>query len=126
MVKKIRYYHNNKLDIEAVLLGRKIVNVSNGEATLDNGRKLRFRGHEGGCSCGAGDYDLTSLNAVDNIITKVEFLDEPRGDYTPEGLGTYRIFVYAENKKINLATFTGNDGNGYYGTGYSIEVVDEE
>lgn len=23
----------------------------------------------------------------------------------------------------NLATFTGHDGNGYYGTGYSIEVT---
>ena len=34
----------------------------------------------------------------------------------------YKIFVYAENKKIKLLQCDGDDGNGYYGTGYHIEV----
>ena len=35
---------------------------------------------------------------------------------------SYKIFVYAENKKIKIVQVDGDDGNGYYGTGYSIAV----
>ena len=58
---------------------------------------------------------------MDNIITNVEFYNDPASDYTG-GDGNYSIFVFADNKKINLATFEGSDGNGYYGTGYYVTV----
>ena len=35
---------------------------------------------------------------------------------------SYKIFVYAENKKIKIVQVDGDDGNGYYGTGYLISV----
>lgn len=103
--------------IVALLLGHKVERVDNETLRLDNGTSLTLKGNEGGCSCGAGDYELTELNGVDNIITNVELLDDPDGE------GAYRIFVFADNKRINLATFEGSDGNGYYGTGYSIKVT---
>jgi hypothetical protein len=112
-------YNGDYSEIKELLLGRKAVKVAEDTLTLDNGITLRFTGHEGGCSCGAGDYDLTELNGVDNIITNVEFFDDPADDYG-SGSGYYKIFVFADNEKINLATFEGSDGNGYYGTGYSI------
>jgi hypothetical protein len=37
--------------------------------------------------------------------------------------GTYRIFVFADAVEINVAEFVGSDGNGYYGTGFTLTVV---
>src|SRR6478735_5481496 len=117
------YYENNHDEIKELLLGHRITNVDpeEGTATLDDDTGLELKGNEGGCSCSAGDYDLTALNSVDNIITNVEFLDDPDEEYR-EREGIYHIFVFADNQKINFATFEGSDGNGYYGTGYSIKV----
>ena len=67
------------------------------------------------------------LNSADNAITAVEFDYAPHSDDDDDiddeaGSGYYRIFVYAENQKINLMQFDGTDGNGYYGTGFEILV----
>jgi hypothetical protein len=111
--------------IAELLTGRKVVEVKlDGEVgtiRLDDGTELTLIGHDGGCGCSAGCYPLTELNGVDNVITKVEFEDSPSAD-DEAGEGHYKIFVFADNQRINLATFEGSDGNGYYGTGYSIEV----
>jgi hypothetical protein len=115
------YDETDHYAVKELLIGHKVTKVSDSTLQLDDGRLLEFIGHEGGCSCGAGDYDLTELNGVDNVITNVEFVDSPSGD-DEDGEGHYKIFVFADNEKVNLATFEGTDGNGYYGTGYSIEV----
>lgn len=120
------YYHNQQAKIESLLMGRKVTKVDKDKLLLDDGTILILRGNEG-CGCSAGNYALTELNGTDNIITAVEFEDNPDYDdrfvdENDEG-GYYRIFVYADDKKINMAEFDGSDGNGYYGTGYSIEVV---
>jgi hypothetical protein len=108
--------------ITALLLGRKVTKVADDTLVLDDSRVLKFIGHDGGCACSSGCYDLTELNGVDNVITRVEFVNDPAGD-DHNGEGTYQIFVYADNVRINLATFEGTDGNGYYGTGYEIRVL---
>lgn len=126
--------YDDTQSIVDALLGRRIVKLekppvsaySMGEAQilLDDGTVLLLEGHDGGCSCSAGCYSLeylASLGDVDNIITDVEFYNDPASDYTG-GDGNYSIFVFADNKKINLATFEGSDGNGYYGTGYYVTV----
>lgn len=114
---------NDSEAITELLLGRKVEKVDDKTLRLDNGTKLTFEGNVGQCACDAGCYDLTELNGVDNIITKVELVNDPDGDYFPDAAaGVYKIFVFAGNERINLATFEGTDGNGYYGTGYSIEV----
>lgn len=121
--------------IRNLLLGHKVVSVEIsdgiGTATLDNGTVLELEGNTGGCSCSVGDYCLTELNTVDNIITDVDFFDDPDVEvYSPGagyeivGSGTYKIFVFAYNRQVNFATFEGSDGNGYHGTGYSITVKD--
>lgn len=119
----MRLDEDNKEQIRALLVGREITKVSDTQLMLDGGTILTFIGHDGGCACSAGCYDLTELNDIDNVITSVEFVDEPSGDdYPTESGGFYRIYVFADNVKVNLATFEGSDGNGYYGTGYSIDV----
>lgn len=125
--------------IEALFVGRRIVaaerrNVSipgnedryeqtaEGVLTLDDGTRIYTKGNEGGCSCGAGDYPLSQLAAVDNVITSVRFDDHPGGDEHDDYDGWYRIFVVADAAEVNVASFEGTDGNGYYGTGYALYV----
>lgn len=58
---------------------------------------------------------------------RCHFLTKIRSAQAPvfrRGARQYKIFVFADNQQINLATFEGTDGNGYYGTGYCIEVFD--
>lgn len=115
-------YESDQNEIRDLLMGHKVIKVSDDTLELDNGTRLTLEGHEGGCSCSAGDYYLTELNGVDNVITSVEFADDPDDDDYYDATGTYQIFVYADNVKVNLARFEGSDGNGYYGTGYRITV----
>ncbi|PVU81357.1 hypothetical protein DDP54_15770 (plasmid) [Cellulomonas sp. WB94] len=114
----VAYDHGAEAAIEALLLGHSVSKVAEDHLLLDDGTLLRLVGNEGGCSCGGGDYDLTELNDVDNIITAVEFEVGDGADY----FTAYRIFVLAGDKRINLATFEGDDGSGYYGTGYYVMV----
>lgn len=114
-------YQDDKDAITALLVGRKVTKVAANMLLLDDGTRLTLVGNDGGCACSAGCYDLTELNDVDNVITAVEFQDSPDGEDC-SGDGTYKIFVFADNVRVNLATFEGSDGNGYYGTGYSVEV----
>lgn len=116
--------------IRELLMGRKVTSVliepnqsgaHTGYMVLDNGLILRVDPNQGGCICGAGDYDVTSLERVDNIITHVDFDIEHHDEY--EEATAYRIFVLAGHERINLLTVEGDDGNGYYGTGYDLSVV---
>lgn len=128
-------------EIEALLLGRRIVAAERGSApisgredsydrtaegvlTLDDGTRIYAKGNDGGCSCGAGDYPLEHLATIDNVITSVRFDDHPTGDAYDDydGDGWHRIFVVADAVEVNVASFEGSDGNGYYGTGYSLYV----
>lgn len=132
------YNEDDADQIAALLVGRRIVSAeqgsyhldgryswereAEGRLVLDDGTILYLAGHEGGCSCGAGDYDLESVTAVDNVITSARVESSPSGD-DEDGDGTYRIFAIADNTEINVAEFVGTDGNGYYGTGFSLTVV---
>ena len=110
--------------IEKLLLGHTVAKVADDHLLLGDGTLLRLVGNDGGCACNAGCYDLTALNGVENLITSVEFEDAPDDEgESYDGIGgAYRIFVFAGDQRINLATFEGSDGNGYYGTGYHVMV----
>ena len=116
------YIPDDELMVKKLLVGHSVKKVDEDILQLDNGVKLRFIGNYG-CCCGAGEYDITELNECENIITNVEFETEGIGEY--EGM-SYKLFVYSENKKIKLLQCDGNDGNGYYGTGYHIDVILEK
>ena len=133
--KTINPAYEDRQPIVDALLGRRIVAISGiepgrdqmgeGMLALDDGTFLTLEGHDGGCSCAAGCYwlkHLAGLGDVDNVITAVEFVDSPDHDDHDGGEGHYSIFVIAEDRRINLARFEGSDGNGYYGTGYTITI----
>lgn len=118
-------HHFEEDAIEQLLLGRTVTQVADDHLLLDDGTLLKVVPNEG-CSCSSGNYDLTHLSSVENIITKVEFDYEPTSDDDETGWtgedGHYRIFVFAGDQRINLLQVDGTDGNGYYGTGYSLVV----
>lgn len=97
---------------------------ADGYLVLDNGVHAYIKGNEGCGGCASGNYDLQHLVTVDNVITSVRLATETScyDEYSDEYV-SYRIFVYAGAEEINLMQVDGTDGNGYYGTGYSITVV---
>jgi len=121
------YDQEHEDEIRALFLGHKAEKIAGDHLLLDNGTVVKIVPNEGGCACSAGDYFLKALNGCDNIITRVDFeTSNVITDDKYEPHQAYRIFVVAEDKRINLVDIEGNDGNGYYGTGYELLVRVEE
>lgn len=116
---EIDYFEEKR--IENILLYRKIVKVEDDTLHLDNGTELQICPNEGCGGCSSGNYYLTELNDCENTITDVQFCCDEI-DFEEK---SYKIFVFAENKKIKILQVDGDDGNGWYGTGYSIIVKEK-
>lgn len=115
-------------EIEELLLGHKIVADENNDALiLDNGVVLQINPNVGCYGCEYGNYYLQHITSVNNAITNVEFVNDYEvndDDYYDEEdyYQHYRIFVIADGVTTELLDVYGTDGNGYYGTGYKIDV----
>ena len=112
--------HDDRYMMEKMLLGRSIVAADEDTLTLDDGGKLEVMGNDGCDGCHSGNYDVTAVSDFPNVITSVEV---QRGKREGGGI-VYRLFVYAAGLAPGeVATVEGSDGNGYYGTGFSIRVI---
>jgi len=125
---RIDYDHDEETAIRGLLVGHSVA-VDGDALVLDNGTRLVIHPNEGCGGCNSGWYKLESLGGCENAITAVHFeeygereSDEDNDAETPEH---FRIFVYAEGIKsgVELLHVSGDEGNGYYGRGYSIEVT---
>ena len=125
-MKTIRYDCYDESKITELLFGRKVKVVNENELLLDNGLVLEIQANEGCGGCASGWYQLKELNGCDNAITNVEFVCEGINDGDGWDDTSYKIFVLAEDTRIKLLQVDGTDGNGYYGTGYSIVVKIKE
>ena len=119
--------HDDHQDIRNLLLGRKIVDVDGDYMLLDNGTTVLLESNGGCGGCDAGHYwTVGDIAKVDNIITAVEFEEGSRTiteeDGWEETYTVYKVFVVAEDKRFNLFTVEGDDGNGHYGSGYMLHV----
>lgn len=110
--------------IKSLLLLHKVVKATETSLILENGIELEIVPNAGCLGCGNGWYSITELNVCDNIITNVELVCDDLDNYGDEK--SYKIFVFAEDRKIKLVQIDGGDGNGYYGTGYDIIVKIKE
>jgi hypothetical protein len=119
MAAKTYFTESDEQGITDLLMGRSVTVAGDALLRLDDGTELEIIPNEGGRACPAGNYELTALNGIENIITRVE-LDVVNPGEDQET--SYRIFVYAGNERVNLISVDGSDGNGYYGTGYEIRV----
>lgn len=119
-----RVYYDND-DLSPVLAGRYVTKVDGDTLTLDNGLMLEFEGNEG-CTCGSGTYDLTKLFQRGtptarimsaDVTTRLTDEDDEYSDVI------YTLFVIVDDERLPLAEFEGNDGNGYYGSGFRVTVT---
>lgn len=103
-----------------VLVGKSILKVDTdqGSIVLNDGTILTITPNSGCWGCVSGNYHLEVLNKVDNVITQVQ----PRQDNV-DGKTEYTLYVYAETGWEQLFGVTGDDGNGWYGTGYVVSVT---
>lgn len=106
-------------EIEELLLGHKVTVDDYDNLVLDNGVVLKIYPNIGCYGCESGNYYLQHISSVNNAITNVEFVEEFEDDCYYEH---YRIFVIADGMTTELLDVYGTDGNGYYGTGYKIDV----
>ena len=109
----------NKKEIEELLLGHKVTADDYDKLILDNGVVLQINPNIGCGACESGNYYLDHISSVNNAITNVEFVEEFDDDCYYEH---YKIFVIADGMTTELLDVYGTDGNGYYGTGYTIDV----
>lgn len=116
--------YSNEDGIRDLLIGRSIVQAGGESLTLDDGTVLTIVPNDGCHGCPSGNYWIEELNQSPiNAIMAVEFeAEDSNEDAYCEVDTTYRIFVLAENTRIKLLEVQGSDGNGYYGSGYWIEV----
>lgn len=109
----------NEKEIEELLLGHKVTVDDYDNLVLDNGVVLQINPNIGCGGCESGNYYLEHIASVNNAITNVEFVEEFEDDCYYEH---YKIFVIADGMTTELLDIYGTDGNGYYGTGYTIDV----
>lgn len=109
----------NEKEIEELLLGHKVTADDYDKLILDNGVVLQINPNIGCYGCESGNYYLQHISSVNNAITNVEFVEEFEDDCYYEH---YKIFVIADGMTTELLDVYGTDGNGYYGTGYTIDV----
>lgn len=122
--------------IRELLMGRRIVSAERGEwkvgrwgenaegrLTLDDGSTVLVAANEGCGGCGNGWYHVEHLATIENAITDVRLAVEGETDKYGEGEQSYRIYVIAGGDEINAVQVDGDDGNGYYGTGYELFVM---
>ena len=114
------YYDSD--DLSPVLVGRYVTKV---DGALDDGTVLAFEGNVG-CCCGSGDYWLTELFQRGtpharimsaDVTTRLTDEDDEYSDTI------YTLFVIVDDERLPLAEFEGNDGNGYYGSGFHVTVT---
>lgn len=105
-------------EIRALLVGRTVTKIDHERLQLDDGRVLRIRGNEGCGGCVYGAYDVEVLNDCPiNAIMNVEFVH----DEDEQGDDVFRLFVLAQDERIEIVNATGVD-NGWYGSGFYIDV----
>lgn len=109
----------NEKEIEELLLGHKVTVDDYDNLVLDNGVVLQINPNIGCGGCESGNYYLEHIASVNNVITNVEFVEEFEDDCYYEH---YKIFIIADGMTTELLDVYGTDGNGYYGTGYTIDV----
>lgn len=91
---------------------------------LSDGRVFKVKPNIGGCCCGSGDYYVLSFAKTTNVITNVEFVGSPESSVER----TFRVFVLCDGlpNKEELFVVSGDDGNGWYGTGFWVELTEKD
>lgn len=111
--------HVDEDSIRETFVGRSIVSATQNCLTLDDGTQVQLKGNNGSWGTADGNYWLDHVTAHPHIITGVALANIKNEDTAR----TYKLFVYSGATHTEVASFTGDDGNGWYGTGYTLKVL---
>jgi len=125
-VSEYKINHTEEEKIRALLVGRQIVKVSHDAMTLDNGTQIVVEPNAGCGGCCSGWYNIDELNRCEAVITSVRTEATDQADEHMVDMRTYRIYVLAADRESVALSVSGDDGNGYYGTGYELVVTVRE
>lgn len=110
-----------------LLRGRYVTSIEDDIITLDNGTELHIWGNDGCMGCESGNYWLEQVfkrgNGKARIMSAYVGYDED----DEKAPSVYTIFVMVDGNphQLPLATVRGDDGNGYYGTGFTLTATIE-
>ena len=110
-----------------LLRGRYVTSIDNDVITLDNGTELRVWGNDGCMSCGNGSYWLEQVFKQGSSKARImsAYVDCDEDDGNPSTVYTIFVMVDGNPHHLPLATVRGDDGNGYYGTGFTLTATIE-
>lgn len=119
-------HHAPSSDFARVLQGRYVTEIDDefDTITLDDGTILEVEGNEGCGWCRSGWYDLINVYKQGNSKARImsAHVTCSIDNEGASGARIYTLFVMVDGNPgfLPLATIRGNDGNGYYGTGFRI------
>ena len=92
--------------------------------TLDNGTTLTVEANEGCGGCANGWYWLEETYKRGNSRARIMSAHVGYDEDDEAALSVYTIFVMVDGNpsQLPLTTVRGDDGNGYYGTGFTLTV----
>lgn len=121
--------HNSDDGLYTQLLrGRYVTSIEGSIITLDDGTELHIYGNEGCGGCSSGWYWLEETfkqgTRKARIMSAYVAYSEDKSEDEP-ARSIYTIFVLVDGNpsQLPLATIRGNDGNGYYGTGFTLTAT---
>lgn len=108
-----------------LLRGRYVTSIDNGTITLDDGTELYIHGNDGCGGCESGWYWLEQVYKQGSRNARImsAFVDYDEDDKEPPSVYTLFVMVDGNPTQLPLATVRGDDGNGYYGTGFTLTAT---
>lgn len=108
-----------------LLRGRYVTSVEGSVITLDDGTELYIYGNEGCGGCSSGWYWLEETFKQGSRRARImsAYVDYDEDDKEPPSVYTIFVMVDGNPTQLPLATVRGNDGNGYYGTGFTLTAT---
>lgn len=108
-----------------LLRGRYVTSIDDGTITLDDGTELYIHGNEGCGGCESGWCWLEQVYKQGSRQARIMSAYVAYGEDDEDAPSVYTLFVMVDGNptQLPLATVRGSDGNGYYGTGFTLTAT---
>lgn len=108
-----------------LLRGRYVTSINDGIITLDDGTELYIHGNEGCGGCESGWYWLENVYKQGSQRARIMSAYVAYGEDDEDAPSVYTLFVMVDGNptQLPLATVRGDNGNGYYGTGFTLTAT---
>lgn len=108
-----------------LLRGRYVTSINDGIITLDDGTELYIHGNDGCGSCESGWYWLENVYKQGSRRARIMSAYVAYGEDDEDAPSVYTLFVMVDENptQLPLATVRGDNGNGYYGTGFTLTAT---